>query len=247
MTAVPSSSSRSRLAGRKPLVGLACLIAILIGLVLVFVLQPFETRRPKVTRPLSTRISAENAQLGTDEWADLGNYDVGQLAAYPGRVSVNAGEAISVYVTSTARTITARLYRLGYYQGHGARLVAIYPAYSIRSQPACTRDSATGLVRCSWLPTFTINTDPHWVSGIFLLRLNSSNGYRAFTYFVVRNDGYASDIIVQEASMTNQAYNTFGGESLYQTDHKEGRTRAYKVSFDRPYYQFGGVGTLVCY
>ena len=68
---------------------------------------------------------------------------------------------------------------------------------------------------CPWSPTFTINTDPSWISGIYLLRLDSNNGYRIFVYFIVRNDSYDSDILVMEPTKTNQAYNRYGGESLY--------------------------------
>src|SRR5205823_2684363 len=138
----------------------------------------------------------------------IGNYDINQLAAFPGATSVNAGAPISIYISSTTgMSLTAQLYRLGYYQGHGARLITSYSGIATPAQPACTRVSATGLVRCPWNPTFTINTDPAWISGLFLLRLDSNAGYRFFVYFTVRNDGYNADILVQEASKTNEAYN----------------------------------------
>jgi hypothetical protein len=194
-------------------------------------------------RPTSNRITAENALPGVDDLADLGNFDNARLAAYAGATSVNAGEPINLYVKGTGTSLTWRLYRLGYYQNHGARLITTSSnSVPIGAQPACTRNSSTGLVRCPWAATFTLNTDPGWISGVFLLRIDSNNGYRTWVYFVVRNDSYAADIVVEQAAMTNQAYNLYGGESLYESHNNEGRQRAYQVSFDRPYEASNGTG-----
>lgn len=206
--------------------------------------------------PTTSRITTENALPGTDDWANIGNYDMSNLSAYAGATSVNAGGSINIHVRASGGSVTGTLYRLGYYQNHGARYIATYANKPVSTQPACTRNSGIGLVTCPWSPTFSIATDPTWISGIFLLRLDSSNGYRFFVYFTVRNDAYNSDIIVTEASKTNQAYNSYGCESLYvsqtpssannncngvPSNGNNGRRRAYQVSFDRPYY--GGAGT----
>ena len=76
--------------------------------------------------------------------------------------------------------------------------------------------------------------------------VGSGTNYRFFTYFVLRNDSYYSDIVVIEPTKTNQAYNRYGGESLYYTAHNDpGRSvRAYQVSFDRPYDSGAGTGVL---
>jgi hypothetical protein len=57
-------------------------------------------------------------------------------------------------------------------------------------------------------------------------------------YFVVRDDEGSSDILVQTADPTWQAYNRYGGSSTYrswvQGDPMRSIDRAYKVSFNRP-------------
>ncbi len=228
--------------------------AILAGALLNLVSSPAHTTSAAVGNlhatvgnlhlPTTGRIAAENALPGTDSWASVGNYSINSLSAYSGAVSVNAGDPISIYANSSGSTLSANLYRLGYYQNHGARLYTTYSGISTPPQPACTRDTPTGLVRCPWASTFTINTDPNWISGIYLLRLDSDNGYRFFVYFTVRNDSYNSDIVVMEPTKTNEAYNRYGGESLYYSGNNEGRIRAYKVSFDRPYNSGAGTGSL---
>ncbi|HEX8228366.1 MAG TPA: N,N-dimethylformamidase beta subunit family domain-containing protein [Chloroflexia bacterium] len=207
-------------------------------------------------RPANSRIAVENALPGTSEWAEVGNHDMSKLSAFTGAVSVNAGEPMNVHVKSTGATLSAKLYRLGYYQDQGARLYWEQTNIATPSQPACTRDKDTGLVQCPWSSTFAIPTDANWISGIYLLRLDSNQGNRFFVYFIVRNDGYAADILAMEPTKTNQAYNRYGCESLYfsgtastsnnqcdgvVSNGNSNRTRAYKVSFDRPYK--GGAGT----
>ncbi|MDQ2809256.1 MAG: hypothetical protein M3Z04_20470, partial [Chloroflexota bacterium] len=192
----------------------------------------------------SNRITTENALPGTDTWAVVGNYNINNLAAYAGATSVNAGDPINIAVQGSGSSLSAVLYRLGYYGDHGARQYATYSGIPITTHtPTCTRDAATGLVECPW-NTFSIPTDANWISGIYLLRLDSNNGYRFFVYFTVRNDSYNADIVVSESSKTNQAYNRYGGESLYFSGNGEGRARAYKVSFDRPYNSGAGTGSL---
>jgi hypothetical protein len=195
-------------------------------------------------RTANNRIVTENALPGTDEWADIGWNDPPKLNAYAGATSVNAGAPISIYVNNAGSSITWRLYRLGYYQNHGARLITTGGPVSTAPQPACTRTSSTGLVRCPWAAAFTLPTNAAWVSGIYLLRMDSDQGRRIFVYFTVRNDSYNADFVFQEASMTNQAYNDYGGESLYLSRNNEGRPRGYQVSFDRPYADGAGTGSF---
>src|SRR6185295_14178191 len=52
--------------------------------------------------------------------------------------------------------------------------------------------------------------------------------------FVVRNDARTAGLLYQQPVNTYQAYNSWGGKSLYSFN-STGSARAYKVSFDRPY------------
>jgi len=58
--------------------------------------------------------------------------------------------------------------------------------------------------------------------------------------FVLRNDAAAADILYQVPIATYQAYNNWGGKSLY--DYNSTGGRAYKVSYDRPYDDYSGAG-----
>ena len=226
-------------------------IILLLGVIVVGFVG-LRTDRPAQANPLAprarpatpNRITTENALPGTDTWAAVGNYNITALAAYAGATSVNAGDPIPIAVQGSGSSLSAVLYRMGYYADHGARQYATYSGIPITTHtPTCSRTAATGLVQCAW-NTFSIPTDPTWISGIYLLRLDSNNGFRFFVYFTVRNDSYNADIVVSESSKTNQAYNRYGGESLYFSSNNEGRVRAYKVSFDRPYTSGAGTGSF---
>jgi hypothetical protein len=254
---------RHRVARRRRLFGLLfalCLGAFALAWVALFVSEQRVTaesahaaRRGEVSvaRPLTNPIVTENSLPGTDSWKYIQDFNINILQAYAGATSVNAGQPINIHVKADGggiATLRSRLYRLGYYQDRGARLYQTTTGIAITpNQPNCTRNSSTGLVRCPWASTYTINTDSAWLSGIYLVQIdgmNSSNNpvYTFYVYFVLRNDGSPAPILVQEASKTNQAYNDYGGESLYVSRNNEGRPRAFQVSFDRPYATGAGTG-----
>src|SRR5207247_9401538 len=83
------------------------------------------------------------------------------------------------------------------------------------------------------------------VSGLYLAHLkrdDTSTGNGSLIPFVVRNDASHSDIVFQSSDETWQAYNTYGGNSLYQcaTNCPAGAPTAYKgaskVSYNRPWH-----------
>src|SRR5262249_37800009 len=58
------------------------------------------------------------------------------------------------------------------------------------------------------------------------------DGRASHIIFVVRADGGGSDLLYQTSDLTWQAYNTYGGNSLYFGSPVG---RAYKVSYNRPF------------
>jgi hypothetical protein len=83
-----------------------------------------------------------------------------------------------------------------------------------------------------WDVTDVLHTDPAWTSGYYLVEAVLAHGGAATTFFVLREAGPArgSRILVQVPVNTWQAYNRWGGNSLYDFYGQ----RAAAVSFDRP-------------
>jgi hypothetical protein len=75
------------------------------------------------------------------------------------------------------------------------------------------------------------------VSGIYfakLVREDVPSG-GSHVMFVVRDDDGDSDLLVQTSDTTWQAYNSYGGNSLYTGGPGQNPGRAYKVSYNRPF------------
>ena len=75
------------------------------------------------------------------------------------------------------------------------------------------------------------------VSGIYFAKLVRESGAAGASHvpFVVRDDDGASDVLFQTSDTTWQAYNRYGGNSLYAGGPGANPGRAYKVSYNRPF------------
>src|SRR4029079_17345540 len=81
-----------------------------------------------------------------------------------------------------------------------------------------------------------------WEPGVYLIRVINESGLSALYPFVITSSNHP-DFTVVVPQFTWQAYNTFGGSSLYTTDPATGRNVP-SVSFERPYDHNGGAGFL---
>jgi len=204
---------------------------------------PFASCGPTVT----SVIGCENSRKGEPpgDWQVSGAGDP-TLQGFATSMSVNAGQTVSFKVLSTAAAYHIDILRLGYYHGNGARKVwagllpsAQYP----KSQPACLTDSTAGLVDCgNWGVSASWTVPSTAVSGIYLAHLvRDDTGSGSDVPFVVRNDSSHADIVVQTSDETWEAYNAYGGNSLYQCSvacapgNPLTYKAAYKVSYNRPF------------
>src|SRR6476659_8832456 len=74
------------------------------------------------------------------------------------------------------------------------------------------------------------------VSGIYLARaVRLDDGGANHIVFIVRDDTGHSDLLFQTSDTTWQAYNQYGGNSLYVGGPGTNPGRAYKVSYNRPF------------
>ena len=200
-------------------------------------------------------VAIENQQPGADNWGmwfgGIPADDVGkQIKGYASATSVNKGGSITFYVSvASAQTYTIDVYRMGYYQGHGGRLLQSIGPLAGTPQAPCPADVNTGLAECNWAAGYTLQVPTSWVSGIFLAKLTSAAGFQNWIVFVVRDDARQADLVYQQATNTYQAYNNYPndnatGKSLYAFNSfgaptVSGQTRAVKVSFNRPYADRG--------
>jgi hypothetical protein len=72
----------------------------------------------------SNPIQQENSLPGTPNWDGFAS-DLGPdtISGFGSKISVNHGDSLDFFVTTTAPSFSIDIFRTGYYQGIGARLV----------------------------------------------------------------------------------------------------------------------------
>jgi len=195
-------------------------------------------------------VQQENQLPGTTKWqlTRPASYDTQTsrfqaIEGYAWTTSVAAGDTISFSVSTAQPTYGIQIYRMGWYGGAGSRLIKTISNLPGIHQPIPTPDPTTGLIEAKWQSTYTLKTQNTWTSGVYLAQLIAANGSNNYIIFVVRQDTQAADIVYQIPVTTYQAYNNWGGKSLYGYNSTDG-IGAYKVSFDRPYAGDEGAGSF---
>lgn len=169
-----------------------------------------------------------------------------EIEGYASASSVNRGEDIRLYVNTTDPTYTLEIFRMGWYGGAGSHLkFGPVTLTGIRQAPAMIADADAMLVEANWQNPYILHVansaSGDWPSGVYVAKLTgSASGKQSYIIFVVRDDQRRSDLLFQCSVNTWQAYNKWGGHSLY-TRHP----RAYKVSFNRPYRRGHGTGDFL--
>jgi hypothetical protein len=183
-------------------------------------------------------IACENSLPGNlaSEWDITGAGD-SSIQGFATDISVDQGQLVRFKINTTATAYRLDIYRLGYYAGLGARKVAtVRPAIALpQTQPACLSDAATGLVDCgNWAESASWSVPADAVSGIYIAKAVRESGVAGASHivFIVRDDRGRSDLLFQTSDTTWQAYNRYGGNSLYVGSPAG---RAYKVSYNRPF------------
>ena len=196
--------------------------------------------------PTSAAIVAENAKTGTAWWVTTPQ-QAGDIEGFVNQVSAVAGDTVTVFVSTKAPRFHLEAYRMGYYQGIGARLVWRSDEVAGIRQPSPVLLAPTNTIECHWSPSLTVAVDKTWPPGAYLLKLVGTGGEQQFVPLCVRDDASQAAIVIQHSVTTWQAYNRWGGYSLYYGNRggafsythapNDGTfdDRARIVSFDRPY------------
>jgi len=198
-------------------------------------------RQPQPADPvealLTGFIAAENALPGTSEFAvRMEKPYVDMLHAWCDHDSARRGDTVTIFATTKAKTFTAEAFRFGWYGGKTGRRVwqADAPIAGL-VQKSPTVDAKTNMRSCAhWKPSLTVDITNDWPPGMYMFRLIGDDGGNTFVPLTILEDRQAA-VLVVSAITTWNAYNLYGGASLYEGEH--GRSKV--VTFDRPYHQSG--------
>jgi hypothetical protein len=146
--------------------------------------------------------------------------------------------------TNPQRRFTLEIFRTGYYNGRGARLMRSVGPLAGRTQtdPEVGRNR---LRECRWEPSLELEIPDTWTSGVYVGRLTTVPEragelyWQSYVIFIVK-DNRPADVLFQCSDNTWQAYNRWPDQfSLYD----DGNDPWYvgpdvDVSFDRPYSRY---------
>jgi hypothetical protein len=187
-------------------------------------------------------LAAESRRRGVDVLPPPAQQEsLGAVASYLDRTSAQCGEEIGLHLSSRVR-VRARVtaVRVGSYPGGSARVVWESGVLSVAPQAPPRAVAARSTVVAHWPITLTIRPTAAWPPGLYLLRIAAVNAptQPSFVPLRIRTNGERAPRLVISSDLTQLAYNSYGGSSLYggagHTHDEMAADRAYLAAADRP-------------
>ncbi|MDZ5622083.1 DUF6605 domain-containing protein [Nocardioides sp. HM23] len=188
--------------------------------------------RPVVDADAPDDESAEDL-VGSDDWRlGPGAFD-GRIEAYATRASAPAGTRVGLKVSTSADTWRVSAYRIGAYRhGWGHLVWRSRRQQGQRQAEAVLSPAATRTVVAPWRRSLVLDTTG-WPEGYYVLKLRTGTGSETQVPYIVSSRSAEGTVALVAPVTTWQAYNKWGGYSLYEGP--DGGARSWAVSFDRPY------------
>src|SRR4051812_36464930 len=118
-------------------------------------------------------IAEENANPGTSDWR-ITNVGDHEIEGYASATSVLRGETITFFVSTVGSSFRIDVYRMGWYQGLGGRLLMMTDDITGVAQPPPTEDER-GMFECDWQPSHILTVPPDWCPGVYLAKLRTTS------------------------------------------------------------------------
>lgn len=152
------------------------------------------------------------------------------IDAYPGRTSYAPGEEVRLHVSSTASEYALEVARVG-----AERRTVLEKSKLKGTFHATPANASTHGCRWPVSTSFTIGSD--WKSGYYSVKVRARQAGQLIegdAFFVLRaaEPGREAKILLQLSTNTYNAYNDFGGSSLYAGGDLP--LQGMRVSFERP-------------
>jgi hypothetical protein len=161
------------------------------------------------------------------------------VEGYTHQLSYAPGEEVALCVSTTAPKYTLEIARVGAKR----EVVLTKKDLEGKDHPTPNECSSHG---CGWPASFNFKIPANWKTGYYSVSLSAEDRGGAFVqrgrrtaasecFFVVRaaEPGKTSKILLQLCTNTYNAYNNWGGHSLYAF-HARNKLQGHRVSFDRP-------------
>jgi hypothetical protein len=161
------------------------------------------------------------------------------IEGYAGKVSLTQGEEVPLHITTSEPACEIEVARLG-----AKREVVWQKSGVVGSRQTVPEDASSK--GCRWTETVRVPVGLDWKSGYYEVRLKTADAGGKWTlrnrrtaeaaaFFIVRQarPGSTSKILLQLATNTYNAYNNWGGFSIYAYNSLSNNA-GHRVSFQRP-------------
>jgi hypothetical protein len=164
------------------------------------------------------------------------------IEAYTDKKSYLPGETIRFHVSANAQTYSIEILKEGWTRKSMAKVTNL-PGTYYSMPPYEQQPWATG---ANWPVSYSWVIPQEWENGNYLALLRTTSGDYAYAYhpFIVRTrvPGSRSKVAFVMNYNTRQAYNTWGGKSLYFSSVPNDKRHGVAVSFLRPFADSYGRG-----
>jgi hypothetical protein len=161
------------------------------------------------------------------------------VEGYTDQISYQPGEEVAWHVSTTAEEYALEIARVG------AERQVVFQQRDIPGGAFAIPENASSH-GCQWPVSFRLTIPETWRSGYYSVRLSVADQGGKFAgrnrrtaeaelFFIVRaaRPGETSPILLQLTTNTYNAYNNWGGSSLYAY-HGRANLQGHRVSFNRP-------------
>ena len=192
----------------------------------------------------SAAVIEENELPGTTAWKIAPGTSPTAIQGFATATQAQVGQSVDLYVTTAAKTFVVEAFRMGWYQGKGARLIWRSPINIGVIQPPCTVDTSVNMVSCwKWKINAIMPITLKFPPGDYLLKLVTNTNESSYIPLTIWDPHSTATYVVMNRPLVEQGWNTYGGFSFYagvgpciiDDSSYPVCNRARVVSFDRPY------------
>jgi hypothetical protein len=162
-------------------------------------------------------VIAENQLPGTTSWIIPPTTPAGAIAGFANLNYAAVGDTVKLYVTTASPTYHVVAYRMGWYQGKGARQVWASGQVTGGVQPPCPVTPGVNMVSCdNWTSDLSIPITAQFVQGDYLLKLVGTGGQEGYVPLTIWSPYSTATYLVVNRTFTEEGWNAYGGYSFYR-------------------------------
>lgn len=191
-------------------------------------------------------LSGSDAHASNTGWVISQPAKNHEVEGYTSTTSVAQRHKLQFHISATTPFVSLTIFRMGYYGGAGAQRVQSFPVVRVHKEAIPKQNQETGLIQPSWPVSLSFTVPSKWKSGMYMAKAVNTDGFESYIPFIVAEDHPTAPLLFIHSDLTDQAYNQWGGASLYRgTAPALHTSHAVQVALNRPNSAQNGAGEVL--